>query len=208
MGEVIDIRPKAAPARPRPLCTARKKNGDSCSNKARAGSDKCGSHSGNSGRKLALTDEKRKTLLEALRAGLWRRDAAIFAGVGESTLQAYLAAGSKGREANTENEFTELLDAVEAAQIGVKVLASGTIIKAIQEGNAEMALKFLERQFPGEWGKRDAKLVEHAGSVGVEALLGGRQPVDVPREKRERIIAILEEDDEDTTDGTATEIDR
>lgn len=196
-GKVVDLKTGKALKPERPMCEDRKRNGEPCSNKAKRGSTKCGAHAGKTGRPKALDAAKKEALLEALGAGVTLQDAATFAKLSPSTLHGYLADARKAAEEGTESEFSELMEEITAAMIGVKVLVSGHLIKAVTRGNVPAMIAYLERRHPQEWSKTETHEHSHThgGVLGVVELLGGQQPMHVPWRKREQIAAILAEED-------------
>jgi hypothetical protein len=189
----------------RPFCVGRKKNGERCTRKAKVGSEYCASHTGDAHRPHGLTDDVKKDVLDALKAGVWQKDAAAHAGIGESTLAQWLREGRAFLDEGVENELSEFAAACALARAGHKVLLVGRITAATAK-DWKAAAFLLERMFPNEFGKRDAKLIEHDMSEGLEELLAGKQPVQIPLDRRQRIAAILaEEDDEEVVDATSVE---
>jgi hypothetical protein len=164
----------------------------------------CASHAGTAHRRTKFTKPVKERVLEALRAGVYRKDAAVFAAISPSSLDNYLALGVKAREAGVEDEFSEFLAAVERAEVGLKVLLIGRVVAASRD-DPKLGLDLAARKWPMEFGRRDPKLIEHTGTVGVEALLGGRQPMNVSRRTRERIIELIEEEERNTINGSAAE---
>jgi hypothetical protein len=186
----------AKPARkPKPLlCTRRKQNGEPCKRHRKKGMDVCASHAGTAHRPSLFTDDVKHKIIEALKAGVWKKDAAVYAGIAPTTLDEWLARAAKYEELGEANELTEFSAAVRVTQVKHKVYLVGQVTKAAAE-DWKAAMVLLERMFPNEYGRRDAKLIEHTGTVEIEALLGDRQPAQLPRGKRERIVAILDEDE-------------
>jgi hypothetical protein len=85
-----------------------------------------------------------------------------------------------------------------------KMLLVGRVIAGSRD-NPRLALELAARKWPMEFAKREARLLEHTGADGVEALLGDRQPVSISLRTRELIIRLLEEDEANTIEGMASE---
>jgi hypothetical protein len=144
----------------------------------------------------------REQFLSALATGVGVGVAASFAGIGRSTAHGWLARGEKEAAARVTaetSEFVAFLDGVTRTRAGVQVNLAARMMNAVNtgKGDGKLALAMLERLAPSDWCVHKTTVQnEHQqdGSIAME-LLGGRQPVDIPLEKRERIIALLEEAD-------------
>lgn len=193
------------------LCSGRKKDGSPCGNPPMRGRDVCKPHSKDAdvGRRTKFTPQVRKKILEGAKAGMWRKDAAAYAGVSREALHDWLEIADKQEMAGlseTDSAFIHFSHDLAIAEAQHKFGLVGRITAAsIKDWKA--AAWLLERKHPDEYGRKDAKVIEHMGSVGLEHTLGGRQPVDVPIETREKIIALLEQamGEDDVIEGTAIE---
>lgn len=199
-------KPARRKAKPKQLCTALKLDGDPCTRTRKKGLQVCASHARTAHRPTKFTDDVRKKVIEALQAGVSRTDAATHAGISGSTLDDYLGNGRKAREAGVDNEYAQFLGQVEATEVGLKILLIGRVVAGSKD-DPKLGLELAARKWPGEYGRKDSKIVEHSGTVGVEHLLGGRHAFQVSPEARDRIVAILEEENPEPIEGTAEEVD-
>lgn len=102
------------------------------------------------GRPSKLTPDRVTRLAEALRAGHTRATAAALAGIGESTLYAWLQAAN---QPDAAPEFVDFLDAVKKAEVEGEDALVG-IIRAAADKSWQAAAWILERRRPDSWGKR------------------------------------------------------
>jgi transposase-like protein len=178
----------------RPACAARRKNGDRCRKRARVGHHTCQAHSEHpQGRPTKFTQEVRERILDALRTGVWVSTAAEYAGVSYETVRTWLRRGEAELAAGKQSEFTDFSVVVAQAIATTEVRALGLIQSAASK-HWQAAAWWAEHALPQKYGRREQRAHVHAAAVGVELLLGGRDPADVPIEARERIDAILEEE--------------
>jgi hypothetical protein len=98
------------------------------------------------GRPSALTPEVQRRLCDAIAAGNTRHDAAQFAGVGESTLRAWLAQGRRRRR----GKLRALLQAVHKAEAEA-VVRNVAIIQRAAATSWQAAAWWLERKRDGDW---------------------------------------------------------
>ena len=115
------------------------------------------------GRPTKLTPEMLERVDKALRAGLYRKDAARWAGISPATFCNWLLRG----EAQRKGKFREFLDAVVNAEQQTKNLMVGSVLVAAKK-DWKAAAWWLERKFPHDWGKTDAH-VEARSDLGDEA---------------------------------------
>jgi hypothetical protein len=105
------------------------------------------------GRKTKLTPELQQALCDALRGGCYVETACTLVGVDESTYYRWLEKGEKGQQ-----PYREFRDAVKKAEAKVEELAVGTILRQgldPKNPNWVALMTFLERRFPGRWGRRN-----------------------------------------------------
>ncbi len=154
----------------------------------------CKQHSGdaNVGRRRKFTPEVRACFLEAIGCGVGIDTAAAFAGVSASTVHNRITRGEQEQAAGKTSEFVEFLEGLTRTRASVHVQLASQIQRAGEKdwrANAWM----LERLAPDQFGRHRVAEDEHGQHRPIsEELLGGRQPVNVPRETREKIIALLE----------------
>jgi hypothetical protein len=89
-------------------------------------------------------------LQEALRAGHTRDTAAALAGIGASTLYAWMAAAS---QPDAAPEFVEFLDAIKKAEIEAED-ALLAIVRRAAPKSRQAAAWILERRRPDSWGRK------------------------------------------------------
>jgi len=98
-------------------------------------------------RPTVLTPEVQARVCEAIAAGNTRHDAAEYAGVGASTLFAWLARGKRKRGGGRYREFLEALKKAEASAIVRNV----QIIQKAAGKTWQAAAWWLERKYPQDW---------------------------------------------------------
>jgi hypothetical protein len=140
----------------------------------------------------------------ALRTGSYRGDAARRVGIAEHTLYEWISRGRDDFEAGIDSPCCQLFRDIQKAEADAKVNALALIAKAANNGAWQAAAWMLERKNPEQWGKRERVQVEgnvdHTLSVSI--LPDGKQPVDIPAEKRREAARLLlagepEDPDED-----------
>ncbi len=102
------------------------------------------------GRPTKMTADRVARLQEALRGGHTRVTAAALAGIGTSTLYAWMAAANRPDAAP---EFVEFLDAIKTAEVE----AEDALLAIIRDAAAKQwqaAAWILERRHPDNWGRR------------------------------------------------------
>jgi len=120
------------------------------------------------GRPSKLTQEVQDRVVAALRGGNYMETAARYAGIDESTLHRWIA---KGKEDDASEPYQEFCKAVEKARAEAEVRNLHLIQNAASGGTWQAAAWFLERSFPGRWGRREK--VEHSGPEGGPITLKG-----------------------------------
>jgi hypothetical protein len=188
-------------------CVGRTRAGKPCRNKPMRGRDVCNVHAGktDTGRPSKLDSEITNRVLAALESGVGIVRAAAHAGVAASTVHNWLQQGDADQQAGTESDRAAFLDRVTRTRANVAVRLAAQLQRAGREnvdGDWRANAWLLERLAPDEFGQH--QVVEHVGSVELE-ILGGAQPVDVPAGKRERMIAIMLEDEPEPVDAEVVE---
>lgn len=111
------------------------------------------------GRPSVLTPALQEKILEAIKAGLFRQQAADWAGIGQRTLFTWLQQG-KAKPSSPQGAFRQaVLKAEKAAEMRCSALiqqAAGKDWKA--------AAWFLERKFHSRWGRQQT--LQHTGAQG------------------------------------------
>lgn len=120
------------------------------------------------GRPEKLTPGVQARIVDAVRAGATREQAAGAAGIAKRTLQRWLAAGESARPRVRFARFARALREAEDAMI---VDAVQGIQASAQEGDWRARAWLLERRWPATWGKRSAH--ELSGPGGEPLELGG-----------------------------------
>jgi transposase len=124
-------------------------------------------------RPTKLTDDLQLRILTALRIGSTHAQAALVAGVSESTFHRWMHDG----EHAARGRFREFWEAVKRAEAEAAVRWLAIIDKSANEGAWQAAAWKLERRFPNEWGRRDRVQVEHSGEVMVRQVIEARTTV-------------------------------
>lgn len=101
-------------------------------------------------RRARLTRAVQEKITSALALGVYRKDAAAFAGISDATFRRWMKRGMK----EATGIYAEFRTAVLDAESRAKVLAMGCVTKAIREGDWKAAAWFLERKWPQEYGDR------------------------------------------------------
>lgn len=172
--------------RERPRCMALTKGGDQCSNQAKAGSDYCGAHSGNAGRRSKLTRELITSLEKSIRLGAFWEDAAVAVGITRTTLYRWREQGEADLEHGRETLAAEFCDAITRASAAAEHDAARAVLMAGRWQDWRAAAWYLERRNPARWGKRLE--VTHDGKVDVATP---KEIVPESEEKRARILRVL-----------------
>lgn len=158
------------------------------------------------------------TLVNGLKAGLYREEAAIGAGISVSTFYRWMKEGEAHHHAeltaaaqNTDNPDWEppeqtrqrvVWEAVKEAEATAELGMVALVRKAAFDGTWQAAAWWLERKMPTKWGRKDR--LEHTGEVAA-----GEPKVVAPASDAERLsIARILDDagalhvEEDTDDNT------
>lgn len=173
----------------------------------------CSAHGGRNGRKSRLDSELEARFLRGLTAGVGIAAAAAYAGIGRSTVHVWLERGEKedaaGITAET-SEYVAFLNRVTRTRATVHVQLAAQVIAAASSdtaGDWRAGAWMLERLAPAEFGRHQVTQHEHSPTEHIsDELLGGRQPVNVPLETREKIIALLEEAEAGVVESDADEL--
>jgi transposase len=143
-----------------------------------------------------LDDSIHRTLVEAVRQGLYRESAAKLVGVSRRTFQRWLETGASESDLDLpedqckhEGRYRRLFEAVEQAEAQfeaemVEMVADAARSKAPNTWQAAMTI--LERKMPDRYGKRDTTVLE-AGEKPLVAINVLRDP-----ETRELATGLLE----------------
>jgi hypothetical protein len=105
-------------------------------------------------RPTKLTPEASERICEALRDGAPRAVAAEAADVGDSTLYRWLERGDRARS----GRFREFWEAVRAAEAEAMTRALRVVWQAIEAGDGRLAMEFLSRRWPADFGRRPIEL--------------------------------------------------
>lgn len=189
-------------------CKGRTRAGKPCRNKPIRGRDVCNKHIDQTteGRPSILPNVRDK-IYQALGVGVGIEKAAAFASVPAATIYRWLEEGHADFDADKQSDRREFYEGTSRTRASTHIRLAARIQQAGAsgtEGDWRADAWMLERLAPGEFGQK--AVVDHvvSGSVDVE-VLDGRQPVDTPLDKRERILAILAEGEPDVVDATIVE---
>jgi len=131
-------------------CKAKTSKGSRCRRSARPGSERCHAHSGEDvGRPEKLTDEVRRRICEAVRAGTTKEVAAAYAGVSRASLQRWLA---KSNEQGAGPHYRKLAQELRQAEAEAEVHAAAILRRAMPD-DWRAAVAYLERRHRGRWSK-------------------------------------------------------
>lgn len=104
------------------------------------------------GRPTKLNDETQTVVVEAIRLGMYEKDAAQAAGIGERTFHDWMARGKIGEE-----PFMQFSQSIKRARAEAQFANIRIIRTAAEAGKWQAAAWWLERSFPKLWGRR----IEH-----------------------------------------------
>jgi len=122
------------------------------------------------GRKLTLNTELIDSIANWLKLGYYQEDAAIMAGISESTFYKWIKRANEldisddEPKDETDELFLQLLQAVKKARAESEGAHIRNIRRAADNGNWQASGWFLERSFPKKWGRRSA--LELSGEDG------------------------------------------
>ena len=124
-----------------------------------------------SGRPTSLTPEVQRRVCDAIAAGNTRHDAAEYAGVGASTLRAWLARGRRQRR----GKFQALLAAVKKAEADA-VVRNVAIIQKAANKSWQVAAWWLERKRGEDWSQNKDVIHQLVKEVQeLKRLVGNRR---------------------------------
>lgn len=142
-------------------------------------------------------------LTTGLKAGLYREEAAIGAGIGTSTFYRWMKEGQAHAEAETQAALDNLdnpewepdeptrqrviWEAVKEAEATAELAHVANVRQAAMSGAWQASAWWLERKMPQKWGRHDR--VEHSGDVAVAGE--PREVVPESEEQRLEIARIL-----------------
>jgi hypothetical protein len=127
------------------------RRGKPCGRKTRPGSDRCGIHErGEQGWRAMLTPEVADRITALLRAGNYDEVAARGAGIAPRTFREWMQRGAEGAEG--DEPYAELRERVEKARAEGEALHVARIAKAAED-DWHASAWFLERSYPGRWGR-------------------------------------------------------
>jgi transposase-like protein len=173
------------------------RTGEICKKPALRGKDVCPQHDPGDktvGRRTKWTPEVREKILEALKVGSYMEVACDYANVSRTIVFQHLKAGREDLAAGTESEDAAFADATTRATAQVEIRALALWQESFKENPQEIG-RFLERRYATRYGKLQFQHHVHEdGSSGISAMLGGRQPIELSREARQKIMRVVEEE--------------
>lgn len=122
------------------------------------------------GRKTKLNAEVIANISNWLKLGYYQEDAAVMAGIGESTFYKWmkdareLDEGEREPESDTDDLLLELIEAVKKSRAESEGAHIRNIRRAADNGVWQASAWFLERSHPKKWGRRSA--LELSGDDG------------------------------------------
>ena len=111
------------------------------------------------GRKSDLTPQMQEEICGYIEGGATNRDAALLAGISESTFYKWL---DRGKEEAKGKHF-QFIEAIKAARAAFKEHHRKNIKVAGENGSWQASAWLLERSVPQEYGRRQA--LEHSGQI-------------------------------------------
>lgn len=154
------------------ICTARKKNGEPCRNKAKRGEEECASHLGTAHRPTKLNEDVTHRVTALLRNGNYIATACQVAGISVQSYYAWTERGEADTEQGHATVFAEFAEACARARGEGEALLLQTIRQAAQgterrPGDWRAAAWILERTAPDKFGQRQE--VKHTGGLRTSA---------------------------------------
>jgi hypothetical protein len=109
-------------------------------------------------------------LIEFVRGGSYKEDAALAVGISRASFFGYLARGRLDREAGKSSDFSDFLDGIEKAQAEANIRLIAKIERGAQgwQGSAWV----LERTQPEKFGQRTRLMIESAAKQEANELAG------------------------------------
>jgi hypothetical protein len=117
------------------------------------------------GRPGKLTARRQRAIVDAIRRGAHRAQAAEAAGIARSTLQGWL---SRGELDDARGRYREFAEAVRTAEAQAELEALKSIERAAAEGDWRAKAWILERRFPERWGRQTRHQVSGPDGQPVE----------------------------------------
>lgn len=115
------------------------------------------------GRPTKLTDETLERLRYARRKGLDKKDAAIAAGIGESTYQLWQ---KKAKEEDAAPEYVEFLELMDAAEVDCVLEALEAVDKA-KDKDWRAAAWLAGHIRPDRFSDKPSQKTEHSGEIKI-----------------------------------------
>jgi hypothetical protein len=149
------------------------------------------------GRPSKLTEETVNAFRQAILGTHTIQEAAILAGIDDSTAMRWMARGKRARA----GEYREFYEAIERAKVQAKALFTARVTSEGRK-DAKMALKILERRYPEEWGVRrqidfkDKTPPGKRGDLVRDKLIGQLDRIEERLSKPNPLDAVLNEPDE------------
>jgi hypothetical protein len=115
------------------------------------------------------SEDTRKAILDSLRKGALRKDAAWYAGIDPTTLARWL---KRGEEPEAESVYRDFRRDAMKAERKAKIDSLSVVQDLATGEDPAVALKaatwYLERRYPAEWGRSDRLRVDARVSAQVE----------------------------------------
>lgn len=107
------------------------------------------------GRKTKLTPERQERICALIRAGHYKKVAAIQAGIDESKFYEWMRQGVPGHK-KYRRVYEEFREAVQKAEADSEIILLNEVLK----GGPRMALEVLSRRFNQRWGSREERTIK------------------------------------------------
>lgn len=124
-----------------------------------------------------LTDETKRKLVLALRAGNDQKVAAQMAGIGETTFYRWL---ELAEQPDAKKEYREFRELIQRTIAEAEIDAIARIQQAASNGRWQAAAWWLERKYPERWGRNDKIRAEISGPNG--------EPIQIDIEEAKKAI--------------------
>lgn len=160
------------------------------------------------GRRPKLNRIILERVADGIRLELTHEEAAVYAGISESSFYHYRDQGEADRRNDKASIYVQFVEALERAQVQVKARCMVTINKAIDDGSWQAAFRLLECRHPEQFARRQALAIDARVSVSQDApaivRFDLRQLEAFSPEQLRAVAYATEETDDDDTDPETT----
>lgn len=104
------------------------------------------------GRPTKLTPERALGIIELVRAGNYKKTAALANGVSESALYEWIERGEQDRQTGKDTIFADFAESLTRAESESETALLSSVIAAIPD-DPKLALEILARRYPARWAR-------------------------------------------------------